>query len=75
MAARGSKLSRAVGFFREADQDEAEAAFIIVQRVMQQRNPSQPPAQKPKVARKPRRTKAQMAADRNQLGTQAVASA
>ena len=37
MATRGSALSRAVGFFRSASLDEARAAFIIVNEVMQER--------------------------------------
>jgi hypothetical protein len=60
MAARGSKLSRAVAFFREGDLDEVRVAFTLVKEAVEKRLKDVRPAAKP---RKARRTKAQIAAD------------
>lgn len=61
MAGKGSRLSRAIQFFEEADLREARAAFSIVNEVMQGRlaamqpgkvsaKPKGKPGRKPKVA-------------------------
>lgn len=66
---RGSKLQRAVDFFREASIDEARATYTIVQEVMTERLKgvkvsAAGQAKAASTPRKKRRTKAQMAADK-----------
>ena len=36
-SSKGSRISRAIGFFREAPFDEARAGFIIVREIMEKR--------------------------------------
>jgi hypothetical protein len=54
MAAKGSRLSRAIQFFEEAEHREMRAAWIIVKEVVEKRLAEQGPgkvAAKPKVTR------------------------
>jgi len=60
MASRGSKLSKAVQFFREANLDEARVAFQLVGEIMDARldeaiNASK--ASRPKAVRRTRKAK------------------
>jgi hypothetical protein len=59
---KGTAFSRTVSYFREASHDEARAAYMLVQEIMQHRSTvsSKPVSAAPKVKRH-RRTKAQMA--------------
>jgi hypothetical protein len=63
MAGRSSALSRVRSYFREAPVDEVEVAFELVKRDIAERM-SKVPQKAAAVARKPRRTKAQMAQDK-----------
>ena len=51
MASRGSKLSRALQYFREADPDEARVAHVLVNEIMAKRLKTPVPG---KPGRKPR---------------------
>ena len=64
-SSRGSKLSRAIAFFREASYDEARVAFILVQEVMAARTPvvAKTPAPKRTPKPKPAATKSATALD------------
>lgn len=68
---KGSRLSRAIQFFREADVDEARVAFQLVKEVMDGRlAPTQP---KLKFARKPRTKKSETAVPVEQASATASA--
>lgn len=59
MSARGSKLSRAVQFFREGDVDEVRVAYTLVSEIVKSRiTPTGKPKQS-RGTRKPRLTNAQ----------------
>lgn len=63
---KGTALSRAIGYFREAHPDEARVAFVLVGEIMKSRQAQAPVAHtpiKPKQKRH-RRTKAEMEAAR-----------
>lgn len=66
---KGSALSRAIRFFREADIDEVEVAFILVEKTVKRRVAERDASAKAqdraaRTPRKARRTKAQVAADK-----------
>ena len=63
MATKGSRIDRVVGYFREAGLDEARVVFILVDEVMTKRLGAAR-VEGAATKRKPRRTKAQLAADR-----------
>lgn len=61
---KGSALSRAIRFFREADIDEVEVAFILVEKTVKRRVAERDAQDRAtRAPRKTRRTKAQIAAD------------
>ena len=68
MATRGSALSRAVRYFKEADIEEALYVHQRASEIVKRRLDEKVPAAAPK-ARRPRRTKAQIAADTAQAAS------
>jgi hypothetical protein len=67
MAARGSKLSRAVDYFRTASHDEARVAYTLVTEIMNER------LRPTKVTRTKRTRKSQAAATPNVAAAEASA--